>query len=286
MGPERVRVLTVQRVDAIGVTMRGEHVVVEAPLTVRAGGPGQDPIDVMTTLRTPGSDADLAVGWLIGEGLASPEDVVAIRSASVMETREPDDVVVVQLARPLDVARVAHRHGAATASCGLCGRELIRGLLDRITPLPPDAADASPVAWDVIARLPDRLRAEQDDFGLTGGLHATGLFARDGTLLVLREDVGRHNALDAAIGALARSGPWPPFGTVALLSGRIGVELVAKAAAAGIALLVGVGAPTDLAVRSAEALGVTLIGFLRTGSGNVYAHPSRIAPAVASVGSA
>jgi FdhD protein len=266
----------VLHVDASGAVWQDDRIVVEEPLTIRACGPREEPVELTTTLRTPGADADLAVGWLIAEGLAGPGDVVAIRAGDALEVRDPDDVITVDLAHPLDPARVAHRHGASTASCGLCGRVMIRALVDRIPPLDADGSERPPIDWDVLAGLPARLRAHQDTFGVTGGLHATGVFTCTGELVVLREDVGRHNALDAAIGALARGGPWPPAGLVALLSGRIGVELVAKAAAAGVAILAGVGAPTDLAVRTADVLGVTLVGFLRQASGNVHTHPSRI----------
>jgi len=281
MTQDRDRPVQVHRFDASGMRPRTDRVVVEEPLSIRACAPGEEPLELATTLRTPGHDEDLALGWLIGEGLAGPRDVTAIRSGDVLEVREPDDVVTVHLSRPLDPTLLVHRHGAATASCGLCGRSMIRGLLERITPLDdpgrmPALATRHEVAWDTLARLPDRLLAHQQTFGATGGVHATGIFTLQGELVVLREDVGRHNALDAAIGALARHGPWPPDGLVVLLSGRIGVELAAKAAAAGLAILAGVGAPTDLAVRTAEALGVTLIGFLRDGAGNVYTHASRI----------
>jgi len=276
MAQARDRTVRVLHVDAVGAVWRDDRVVVEEPLTIRACGPGQPPVELTTTLRTPGADADLAVGWLIAEGLADRGDVVAVRAGDALEVRDPDDVITVELARPLDPALVAHRHGASTASCGLCGRVMIRALLERIPALDVDADEDARIDWQVLAGLPASLRALQETFGVTGGLHATGVFTRTGDLVVLREDVGRHNALDAAIGALARGGPWPPAGLVALLSGRVGVELVAKAAAAGIAMVVGVGAPTDLAVRTADALGITLVGFLRQGSGNVHTHASRI----------
>lgn len=274
----RERPVTVTRVDARGVRPEEDRVVRERPLEIRAGADTQEPVTLVTTLRTPGHDEDLATGWMIAEGILSvataSTELLGFRLGDPLEVRHPDDVLIARLDAPLDPEQVAHRHAIATGSCGLCGRASIPELLARIGPLDLDATGRS-VEWDVLASLPQRARDAQRTFGSTGGLHATGVFDPTGELLVLREDIGRHNALDAAIGALARSGDPRPR-TVALLSGRIGVELVSKASAAGIPILAGIGAASDLAIAAADALGVTLVGFLREGSGNIYTHPQRI----------
>lgn len=255
---------------------RDDHVVAEEPLEIRVAGPGQEPVAVMTTLRTPGHEAELAAGWLHAEGIAEPGDIDEIAFADPLEASQPEDTVTVRLHRPFvaDVAR--RRHAVATASCGVCGRAAIDELALHCAPVPHDALAAPPVAGSVVLGLPERLRAEQEVFGATGGLHATGLFDRDGRLVTLREDVGRHNALDTAIGAHVLAGELPLHEMVAVLSGRIGFELVQKVVAAGIPILAAVGAPTDLAIRTAERFGVTLVGFLRGRTGNVYAHPHRL----------
>lgn len=254
---------------------RHETVVVEEPLEIRAHGPGQPAHTVMTTLRTPGHDVDLAVGWMISEGLMTQHDLSGWDTGDALALARPDDQVTLRLTRPLDTSLVAHRHATATASCGVCGRATIDELVDRS--LPVVDGFTHPIPSQLLARLPDRLRTAQQVFAATGGLHATGLFDEDGTLVTLREDVGRHNALDAAIGARARLGELPLRATIAVLSGRIGFELVAKAAMAGIPVVAAVGAPTDLAIRSAQRCGITLVGFLRGGRGHLYAHPERIA---------
>ncbi|MEZ4597855.1 MAG: formate dehydrogenase accessory sulfurtransferase FdhD [Chloroflexota bacterium] len=160
----------------------------------------------------------------------------------------------------------------ATASCGVCGTASIEDLLRRCDPL-PDGPLVEPAA---LTTIPATLRAAQETFESTGGLHAAGLFDPDGRLLRAREDVGRHNALDKLVGAAALAGLMPLHGTVLLVSGRVSFELVQKAAVAGIAVLAAVGAPTDLAVDTAARVGMTLVGFLRGGRCNVYSRPDRL----------
>ena len=244
----------------------------EEPIEIRAHGPGQAPRAVVTTMRTPGHEAELAVGWLFSEGLLRPGEVAAIDLADPGSAARPDDTVTVRLTRPLDLDAVVARHVAATAACGVCGRASIEELAARCEPV----ASPASVPWSVLAMLPDRLRDAQTVFAATGGLHATGLFTTDGTLVTLREDVGRHNAMDAAIGVHVLAGEVPLSAHVAVLSGRVGFELVQKAIVAGIPVVAAVGAPSDLAVRTAERFGVCVVGFLRDGDGNVYCHPQRI----------
>jgi FdhD protein len=180
--------------------------------------------------------------------------------------------VLVELSRPFDASRVAERHFVATASCGICGKASIDEVVARCAPLP----DGPVIDRNVLRRLPATLRVAQETFEATGGLHASGLYARDGTLVVLREDVGRHNALDKVIGERCLAGALPLHRFILLVSGRISFELVQKAATAGIPILAAVGAPTDLAVRTAETLGMTLVGFLRGERFNVYTRAERI----------
>jgi FdhD protein len=201
---------------------------------------------------------------------------VTVTFADPHVAARPEDTVTAWLPHPIDLPAAARRHAAATASCGVCGRASIEELAARCPPVPATVPDAGPLPWSVLAALPARLREAQSVFATTGGLHATGLATRDGTLVTVREDVGRHNALDAAIGAHVARGELPLHDHVAVLSGRIGFELVAKAAVAGIAVVAAVGAASDLAVRTADRLGVTLVGFLRDGDGTVYTHPDRL----------
>jgi FdhD protein len=189
------------------------------------------------------------------------------------QSSQPDDEVLVRLSRPFDASVVAERHFVATASCGISGKATLDEIAVRCAALPPGPV----VARDVIVSLPDRLRGAQAMFETTGGLHASGLFSAGGELLELREDVGRHNALDKLIGSQVLAGRLPLHDRIVLVSGRVSFELVQKAAVAGIPILCAVSAPSDLAVEAAERLGQTLIGFLRGDGFNVYAHAARIA---------
>jgi FdhD protein len=223
-------------------------------------------------MRTPGHEDELAVGFLVSEGLVAPGAVSHVTIDDPATAARPDDRVTVHLTAPLDPATVAERHTVATASCGICGKASIDDVVRRCDPLP----DGPTVSATRIRALPHALRAAQETFEATGGLHAAGLFSAAGELLTLREDVGRHNALDKVIGERALAGALPLHGTIGVVSGRISFELVQKAAAAGIPILVAVGAPTDLAVRTAQAVGMTLVGFVRGDRANVYTRPERV----------
>jgi FdhD protein len=233
-------------------------VAVEEPLEIRiAGAP------VAVTMRTPGHDEELALGFAVGEGL----DPV---SASL-----PGDLAAnaVELAvRSFDPERL-RRHFYTSSSCGVCGK----GALDAVAVSAPPSRSTFEIEAGVLASLPDRLRDGQAGFDLTGGLHAAGLFEPDGSLLVLREDVGRHNAVDKAVGWAFRRGLLPLDGAILCVSGRLSFELVQKAACAGVPVLAGVGAPSSLAVELSEAQRLTLCGFVRNGRFNVYAGAERIA---------
>jgi FdhD protein len=253
---------------------RDDRLAGEEPMAIRACGPGQDPIDVAVTMRTPGHEAELAAGFLLTEGLVvGREDIVGIEVADPETHAHPDDEVVVRLARPLDPEAISSRNFVATASCGICGKASLDQVQVRCAPIPPGPV----VAPETLLALPDRLRGGQAVFGFTGGLHASGLFTPDGELVAVREDVGRHNALDKLVGSRLLAGELPLHDRVLLVSGRVSFELVQKAAVAGIPILAAVSAPSDLAVEAAERLGVTLVGFLRGEGFNVYARPERVA---------
>jgi FdhD protein len=255
------------------VVRRSDRLVGEEPLEIRAAGPRQEPVAVAVTMRTPGHEDELAVGFLVTEGLIDQADVATVEHGDPATLARPDDTVVVRLSRPFDASRVAERHFVATASCGICGKASLDEVALRTEPL----AAGPTVDPDVLLALPGQLRSGQAVFERTGGIHAAGLFDRDGELLALREDVGRHNALDKLIGAEALAGRLPLSDRIILVSGRIGFELVQKAAVAGAPILCAVSAPSDLAVDAGSRLGMTLVGFLRGERFNVYSGPERLA---------
>ena len=245
----------------------------EEPLQIRAAGPGQAPADVAVTLRTPGHEAELAVGFLHSEGLLAPGEVAEVTYGDPLEVTRPDDTVTVHLTRPLDLDAIAARRSAATAACGVCGKASIDDVEVRCTHPPP----AGPIVGrSVLATLPDALREHQEVFADTGGLHAAATADTAGKLAVVREDIGRHNALDAVVGAHLLAGELPLHDHILVLSGRIGFELVQKAALAGIGSVVAVGAASDLAVRTATALDLTLVGFVRDERATIYTGEHRL----------
>jgi FdhD protein len=185
---------------------------------------------------------------------------------------QPDDQITVHLAKPFDAGLVAERHFVATASCGICGKASLDEVAIRSAPLP----DGPVVTRSIILALPALLRAAQRAFDETGGLHAAGLFTPSGELLALREDVGRHNALDKLVGSQVLGKAMPLHERILMVSGRVSFEIVQKAAVAGIPIVCAVSAPSDLAIEAADRLGVTLVGFLRGDGFNVYAHDERI----------
>jgi FdhD protein len=261
-------------VRGASVERRPDRLVGEEPMAIRAAGPGQAPVDVAVTMRTPGGEAELAIGFLRTEGLiAGGQDVLGVDFGDPAATSQPDDEVTVRLAQPFDASVVPERHFVATASCGICGKASLDEVAVRCDPLP---AARPIIARDVILSLPATLREAQAVFQATGGLHAAGLFDPAGRLVTLREDVGRHNALDKLVGAELLAGRLPLHDRVLLVSGRISFEIVQKAAVAGIPILCAVSAPSDLAVEAGRRLGMTLVGFLRGDGFNVYTHAERI----------
>jgi FdhD protein len=258
------------RGDALEV--RADRVVGEAPLEIRAAGPGQDPVAVAVTMRTPGHEAELAVGFLRTEGLIDGAAVVGTEIGDPATNSQPDDTIVVRLARTFDDSAVAERHFIATASCGICGKASIDEIALRCDPIP----DGPVVSRPVVLALPDALRAAQRAFEETGGLHAAALFSPVGELVAIREDVGRHNALDKLVGSQLLARALPLHDRIVMVSGRVSFEIVQKAAVAGAPIVCAVSAPSDLAIETAERLGVTLVGFLRGDGFNVYSHDGRI----------
>jgi FdhD protein len=233
-----------------------DEVAVEEPLEIRVGG---EPLAV--TMRTPGHDEELALGFLYGEGLidgARPAAPAADLAANVVEVEGP-------LRREPGTRRFY-----TTSSCGVCGKGALEEVAVHSAPLGAGPAIARSLAAD----LPNRL--EQPTFKSTGGVHATGLFDADGEVIYTREDVGRHNAMDKVIGRALLDGLVPLGDRVLCVSGRLSFELVQKAAVAGAPILIGVGAPSSLAIELAEDRGVTLCGFARRGKLNVYTRPERI----------
>jgi FdhD protein len=235
---------------------RDDVVAIEEPLEIRVDG---SPLTV--TMRTPGHDEELALGFLYGEGL-----IDGPRAAGPTEDFAAN---IVEVAGPLN-RDPGERRFYTTSSCGVCGKGALEEVAVHSAPLP----DGPTIARALLADLPDRL--VQPAFERTGGVHATGLFSADGELLLAREDVGRHNAMDKVIGRALLDHLTPLHDRVLCVSGRLSFELVQKAAVAGAPILVGVGAPSSLAVSLADDRGMTLCGFARRGRVNVYTHPQRV----------
>ena len=253
--------------------VRDDLVAGEEPLEIRAAGPGQKPVPVAVTMRTPGHEEELAIGFLTSEGLLADNDALGASYGDPGIVAEPDDTVLVRLRGRFDPSLAAKRNFVATASCGICGKASIDDVAVRCEPLPKGLPV---VARSVILALPDALRAAQSAFERTGGLHAAGLFETDGRLVAIREDVGRHNALDKLIGSRVLAHELPLWDRILMVSGRVSFEIVQKAAVAGVPIICAVSAPSDLAIRLADRLGVTLVGFLRGDSFNVYTHDNRV----------
>jgi FdhD protein len=257
----------------VGLVAREEWVSVEEPLEIRVESPGRsEPVSVAVTMRTPGHEADLAVGFLFTEGLLrSREDLAKPSVREVLPGVGACNVVTVRLRSPFDPSALT-RHFYATSSCGVCGKASIEQVERAVTTIGPGAM----LRAEVLRAMPAALRAGQDQFARTGGLHAIGLFSLEGALELLREDVGRHNAMDKVIGRRVLEGRIPLARTAVMASGRVSFELVQKAAMAGVPFVCAVSAPTSLAIRAAERFGVTLVAFVREGRFTVYAHPERI----------
>jgi FdhD protein len=261
-----VAVAAIERVTRAGARERvRDELAVEEPLEIRVDG-----APLAVAMRTPGEDEELAVGFLAGEGLVDTREEIA--SVGLTEDLAAN-VIEVRTRAGLRRDPAGERRFSMTSSCGVCGKAALEFVAREAPPAEPGAA----VEPELVLRLPDASRAAQEGFERTGGLHATGLFEADGRLLVLREDVGRHNAMDKAIGAQLLAGRFPLPGVLACVSGRAAFELVQKASLAGLAGVIAVGAPSTLAVALAREREMLLCGFVREGSFNVYAGLDRLA---------
>jgi FdhD protein len=253
----------IQKIEPGGSSVRAQDLVaVEEPLQIRLGER-----DVAITMRTPGQDRELALGFLYTEGLVTSPDQVADICV------DDSGAVIVSLANGL-TPDIDARRFYVTSSCGVCGKASIDALAASGCAMLP--AGQPKLSTDLVPHFPTKLREAQAIFEHTGGLHAGGLFNTAGELRYLREDVGRHNAVDKLIGAAFLEGQLPLHEHVLMLSGRISFELVQKAVAAGIPIVIAVGAPTSLAIETALRFGMTLIGFVRGGKFNVYAGGDRL----------
>jgi FdhD protein len=269
-------------IDALrdaGDARRDDTIAIEEPLEIRImrdglpeadenGGTGRS---IAVTMRTPGHDAELALGFLHGEGvIRTPRDVVDVGTCG------PTGNVIrvtVRADLPLDLAKL-QRNFYTTSSCGVCGKTSIEAVT-QLAAAPRVAGDLA-VRESALRVMPDVLRASQREFAQTGGMHAVGVFTARGELIASREDVGRHNAMDKLVGASLRDGALPWDDRVVLLSGRASFELLQKALMAGAPVVAAIGAPSSLAVELAESAGITLVAFLRPGGCNVYCHPQRV----------
>ena len=263
----------VRRISATGDRRRPDALAAEEPLELRVGGRA-----LAVTIRTPGHDVELAHGFLLSEGvIGGRSDVAVARYCDGVDDQGRNTYNVLDLAlapgvEPPDTG--VERNFYTTSSCGVCGKAALDAV--KLKTRYPPAADECRVAPETLVTFPDLLRERQRVFESTGGLHAAGVFTVDGELLVVREDVGRHNAVDKATGWALLDGRVPLAGSVLMVSGRASFELVQKAAMAGIPVLAAVSAPSSLAVELAEENGMTLVGFLRGDGCNVYSCPERL----------
>ncbi len=270
--PERILLTHVTRWQAEEQVEREEQLTVEEPLEIRLAGQ-----NLAVIMRTPGHDPELVAGFLLTEGVVHTSDeVLQVSVASDSDGLPLPNVVDVMLT-PERLAEVDldvfQRHFPVSTSCGLCGKDSISSALASIRQFPDDHLQ---LPASLFYTLPDRLRQAQAVFDHTGGLHAAGLFTAQGELLLLREDVGRHNAVDKLIGHGLLHATLPYTSHILLVSGRTSFEIIQKALVAGIPCVAAISAPSSLAVELATRSGLTLLGFLRTSSMNVYTHPARI----------
>ena len=273
---DRVRVRT--REGDVEVE-REDRLAVEEPLSIRIREERADatPSAFVTTMRTPGSDEELAAGLLFAEGvLEGRGDLVGLERPDdprMDEALRGNAIVATLSTRAFGRAEKLRRGSVMGSACGVCGKTSIENVVPAQRPPLRSSITVSP---DTLEALPGKLRERQSLFASTGGLHAAGLFSSSGALREVREDIGRHNATDKVVGASFLAGALPLSDAVLMVSGRAGFEIVQKAFCAGIPVVASVSAPSSLAVELAEAGGVTLIGFLRERRFNIYAHPHRV----------
>jgi len=272
--PASVVAATPLVIDGDRARTRSDVLVAEEPLEIRVNTHGVDHA-ISVTMRTPGNDFELAVGFLHTEGvIRGRDDVDQVRYCVGGPVEQQYNIVTVALRAgvPFDEEAVK-RNFYTTSSCGICGKASLEAIAVKQPPVLPEGPV---VDGRLIAVLPQRLRESQKIFERTGGLHAAGLFEPDGTLIAVREDVGRHNAVDKLVGWLVMEGKVPAGERIMMVSGRASFEIMQKALAAGIPIVAAVSAPSSLAVATAEEFGMTLAGFVRGDSLNVYAGAQRV----------
>jgi FdhD protein len=274
--PERMVQTNILRWQEGGCYECEDHLTVEEPLEVRV-----EHRSLATIMRTPGHDFELALGFLFSERvIRDASEVLSLEHELDSDGLPLPNVVNVMLRQGASGEGVCmfpasfERHFVVSASCGICGKNSIADLLQSIPPLKPDTLR---ISYSVLYSLPQQLRSQQAVFKHTGGLHAAGLFTAGGEMLLLREDIGRHNAVDKVIGHGLLHGDYPYTDRILMVSGRSSFEIIQKAFLVQIPCVVAISAPSSLAVELADKSGITLIGFLRDRSMNVYTHPERIA---------
>ena len=277
--PERhIRQHPVLKVRSASRESGEDHLAAEEPMEIRVvsqNGTGPTQKSIVVTMRTPGEDFELAAGFLHSEGIVTGSDnIVDIAYCVDTETPQEQNVVTVTLAADveLDMDRL-DRNFFASSSCGVCGKATLDSL--ELSGHRPVEANTSLTA-EVLGSLPGIMRKQQRTFAVTGGLHAAALFETDGTLVALREDIGRHNTVDKLIGSRMQAGDLPLDRYVLLVSGRAGFEILQKSLVARLPIVAAIGAPSTLAADLATEFGITLVGFLTEGGFNVYSHPHRI----------
>ena len=268
------------KVETANMRISDDTLAIEEPLEIRvAFGDNKNRIvrNVSVTMRTPGNDEELAIGFLFTEGIIiRKNDLSSVGHCFIACAENKENIIQVELNETVIPAlKNTERNFYTTSSCGVCGKGSIEAIRT-VSSYQPNTKNDLSISQEVLLKLPDLLRQQQSIFEVTGGLHACALFTKEGNLLLLREDVGRHNALDKLIGAALNAELLPLKDNILLLSGRASFELVQKAAMAGISIIAAVGAPSSLAVELAEEFEITLVGFLRQQRFNIYTQEQRI----------
>ena len=268
------------KVETANMLISDDTLAIEEPLEIRiAFGDNKNRVirNVSVTMRTPGNDEELAIGFLFTEGIINHKnDLRSVGHCFIACAENKENIIQIELNETVIPAlKNTERNFYTTSSCGVCGKGSIEAIRT-VSSYQPDTKYDLSISQEVLLKLPDLLRQQQSIFDITGGLHACALFTKEGDLLLSREDVGRHNALDKLIGAALNAELLPLKDNILLLSGRASFELVQKAAMAGISIIAAVGAPSSLAVELAEEFKITLIGFLRQHRFNIYTQEQRI----------
>lgn len=270
MPDQTVRTFDIDTFEKGQTHSRSDLLAIEEPLEISLAESGRPAQKVSITMRTPGNDAELALGFLFTEGIISRiSQIAAVKHTSTLPGVESNTLEVTLAEGNQIPSEKLNRNFYTTSSCGVCGKASIDAI-KTVSPFHNDQTLKTEINTEIITQLPEKLRNAQETFEKTGGLHASAIFDFQGNLLMLREDVGRHNALDKLIGRFFMDNKLPLNEHILLLSGRASFELIQKAAMAGIRIVAAVGAPSSLAVETAQSFGITLIGFLKENRFNVY----------------